>query len=131
MKKLLLPTLLAFGALALNLHAGDAYPDSYHHHHCGCHVTSVNWIQANQNNLEYDNNKVTVIGKIIEKEGDDYIFSDGTGRIELDSDIDLPLGKEIAIHGRIDEAYLHIGPLQIDVDGWNPVWHKGRAHAKN
>ena len=119
MKKLFLTSAVAFCAVTFHLHAGDPATDPWR-------VTSVSWIQENENDLDRDNDKVALIGEITEKHSDHiYFFKDGTGTIELDSDIDLPVGKQIVVRGRIDQAFLHIGPLQVNVDSWRPIGRYG------
>ena len=80
--------------------------------------TTVRWVIQNENDLDKDYKFVALVGKITKKlDSDTYLFTDGTGTIELDSDINLPVGTNIVVRGEIDQAYLHIGPLEI-----------GRAH---
>jgi len=121
MKKLLLFSLLTIGSLACNLHAQGLDPagDKWH-------VTTVSWIKANENDLDRDDETVAVIGRVTEKHSwHVYFFQDGTGTIELDSDIELPVGTPIVVRGRIDQAFLHIGPLQINVDSYRPIGRYG------
>ncbi len=121
MKKLLLSSLAVLGLLTplLRAEALDPASDKWH-------LTSVSWIQAHENDLDRDDTAVAVVGKVTEKHSSHvYFFQDGTGTIELDSDIDLPVGKAIVVRGRIDQAFLHIGPLQINVDSWRPVGRYG------
>ncbi len=116
----MLVALCAFGP-TLRATAGDADPAKNK-----WNVTTVAWIAANENDLDRDNDKVAVIGKVTEKHSDHvYFFKDDTGTIELDSDIDLPVGKLIVVRGRIDQAFLHIGPLQINVDSWRHIGKLG------
>ena len=114
MKKLLLITsiLLSFGGVAV-LNANDS-PDANTYH-----LTTVAWVQGIQNGLDNDNKYVVLEGKVTKQLDDDsYQFSDGTGTIELDSDIKLPVGTKIIVRGEVDQAFLHIGPLEINVQSW-------------
>jgi len=67
---------------------------------------------------------VVLLGKITQKiDGDTYILNDGTGVIELDSDIELPVGKNIVVRGLIDQAWLNFGVsdqgnVEIEVKSW-------------
>ncbi len=82
-------------------------------------VTSIKWIKANEDDLDKDNKFVALVGKVTKQhDSDTYFFTDGTGTIELDSDIKLPVGETIVVRGRIDQAFLHIGPLEVNVDSW-------------
>ncbi|HEY8965112.1 MAG TPA: NirD/YgiW/YdeI family stress tolerance protein [Candidatus Methylacidiphilales bacterium] len=127
MKRLFVSTLLvALCAVAApSAHAGcsgtcsDPGKDKWH-------VTNVAWIKANENDLDRDDDKVALIGKVTKKHSDHvYFFQDETGTIQLDSDIELPVGKTIVIRGRIDQAFLHIGPLEVNVDSWRPIGKYG------
>lgn len=109
-----------FGAINASA-AHDENPDSNK-----WKVTSINWVRQNENDLDKDYKFVALVGKVTQKLDDDtYLFSDGTGTLELDSDIDLPVGKEIVVRGEIDQAFLHIGPLEINVDSWRPASKPG------
>lgn len=78
--------------------------------------TTVQWIVERENDLDLDHKKVCLTGKVTKQiNGDSYQFEDKTASIRLDSDIKLPLGKEIIILGDIDQAFLHIGPLEVNV----------------
>ena len=95
------------------------------------HVTTIAWIKANQNDLDRDDDRVALIGQVTQKHSDHiYFFRDDTGTIELDSDIDLPVGKNIVVRGHIDQAFLHIGPLQVDVKSWRPSDKVGQVLEK-
>ena len=126
MKRLLASSLLvALCAFAptFNVSAGTVDPASNK-----WNLTTVAWIKANENDLDRDNDKVAVIGKITEKHSDHvYFLKDETGVIELDSDIDLPVGKTIVVRGRIDQSFLHVGPLQINVDSWRHIGKLGQV----
>ncbi|SDU23009.1 hypothetical protein SAMN05444156_2739 [Verrucomicrobium sp. GAS474] len=93
------------------------------------HLTTVKWIKANENDLDRDDTKVAIIGKVTAKHNDHvYFFTDEDGgKIQLDSDIDLPVGKTIVIRGRVDQAFLHIGPLEINVDSWRNIGKLGEV----
>jgi uncharacterized protein YdeI (BOF family) len=84
------------------------------------HLTTVSWVIATRNNLDKDDRYVTLIGHVTGRDGDDYLFTDGTGTVRLDSgDFKLPVGPRIVIGGRIDQAWLGIGNLEVDVRRWH------------
>ena len=85
------------------------------------HLTTVSWVQATRNNLDNDDKYVTLIGRVTGRDdGGDYFFTDGTGTVRLDpNDFVLPVGPRIVIGGRIDQAYLGIGHLEVDVRNWH------------
>jgi uncharacterized protein YdeI (BOF family) len=88
------------------------------------HVSSVAWVIARDkdDDIGVDDRYIVLIGKISEKYKDEtYFFNDGTGTIQLDSEARLPVGKDIVVRGRIDQAYLGIGKLEIDVQSWRYV----------
>jgi uncharacterized protein YdeI (BOF family) len=63
---------------------------------------------------------VTLIGHVTGRDGDDYLFTDGTGTVRLDGEkFELPIGPKIVIGGRIDQAYLGFGNLEVDVRNWH------------
>ena len=111
MKKLacLLLALGACGPLS-----ASAAPDPYYH------TTSVAWIVRTRNNIDVDDKYVTIIGHVTRRISDEeYWFTDGTGQVRLDSEnFDLPIGRRIVIGGRIDQAYLGFGHLEVDVRRW-------------
>jgi|GEM_PF-1492438 len=116
---------LAFSTVSVAA-ARDENPDSNK-----WKITTVHWIIAAQNDLDMDNKKVTLIGKVTKKlNGDSFVFDDGTGSIRLDSDIDLPINQSIVIRGEIDQAYLHIGPLEVDVHNYRMTDKTDLAPAK-
>jgi uncharacterized protein YdeI (BOF family) len=84
------------------------------------HLTTVSWVIATRDNLDDDDRYVTLIGRVTGRDGDeDYFFTDGTGRVRLDSSaFELPIGPRIVIGGRVDQAYLGIGHLEVDVRTW-------------
>lgn len=85
-------------------------------------VTSIRWIESVQHDLDADDCYVVLVGKVTEKYKDEtYFFTDGTGKIQLDSDIDLPIGKTIVVRGKIDQAFLSIGKLEVEVSSWRSV----------
>jgi uncharacterized protein YdeI (BOF family) len=114
MKKLacLLMVLGAYSPLS-----APAAPDPYYH------TTSVAWIVRTRNNIGVDDNYVTIIGHVTRRINDEeYWFTDGTGSVRLDSEnFDLPIGRRIVIGGRIDQAYLGFGHLEVDVRRWRYV----------
>ena len=112
-------TLLAFLAVSALLGVSTALspaapPPSYH-------LTTVSWVIATRNNMDKDDRYVTLIGHVTGREGDEtYFFTDGTGTVRLDSeDFKLPIGPKIVVGGRIDQAYLGIGHLEVDVRHWH------------
>ena len=120
MKKSLLRFMVATALLvvaAVSAHA--APPPPYH-------LTTVSWVIATRDNLDEDDKYVTLIGRITGRDdGGDYFFTDGTGTVRLDpGDIDLPIGPRLVIGGRIDQAYLGIGHLEVDVR----QWHYAKRH---
>jgi hypothetical protein len=108
MKKLL-PILLALGSFAPLCASAKPY-----------HVTPVSWIVATRNNISVDDRYVTIIGHVTRRMGDEeYWFTDGTGSVRLDSEnFDLPVGPRLIIGGRIDQAYLGFGHIEVDVRHW-------------
>jgi uncharacterized protein YdeI (BOF family) len=85
------------------------------------HLTTVSWVIATRNNIDKDDRYVTLIGHVTGREGDEtYFFTDGTGTVRLDSEkFELPVGPRIVIGGRIDQAYLGFGHLEVDVRSWH------------
>ena len=85
------------------------------------HLTTVSWVVATKDNLDKDDHYVTLIGRVTGREGDEtFFFTDGTGTVRLDSEkFELPIGPKIVIGGRIDQAYLGIGHLEVDVRSWH------------
>jgi uncharacterized protein YdeI (BOF family) len=88
------------------------------------HLTTVSWVIATRNNIDKDDRYVTLIGNVTGRDGDDYLFTDGTGTVRLDSDdFKLPIGPKIVVGGRIDQAYLGFGHLEVDVRQWHYARH--------
>ncbi len=91
------------------------------------HLTPVSWIVATRNNIDVDDRYVTIIGHVTRRIGsEEYWFTDGTGSVRLDSEnFDLPVNRRIVIGGRIDQAYLGFGHIEVDVRKWHyaPVVH--------
>jgi uncharacterized protein YdeI (BOF family) len=88
------------------------------------HVSSIAWIVARDkdDDIGVDDRYVVLVGKVTEKYKDEtYFFTDSTGTIQLDSEAKLPVGKTIAVRGNIDQAYLGIGKLEVDVTSWRHV----------
>ncbi len=123
---LLMVALLGSFLAAQNLVAGgskasvyDKDPDSNK-----WHLTTVKWIKGTHNALKDDDRFVVLIGKVTKKtNGDSYLLDDDTGIIELDSDLDLPVGKYIVVRGLIDQAWLNMGfskygNVEIEVKSW-------------
>jgi uncharacterized protein YdeI (BOF family) len=116
MKKILL-ALLALSILAgISSTLSHAAPPAPPYH-----LTTVSWVVATRNNIDKDDRYVTLIGRVTKKTGDEtYFFTDGTGMVRLDSeDFELPIGPKIVVGGRIDQAYLGFGHLEVDVRQWH------------
>jgi uncharacterized protein YdeI (BOF family) len=90
------------------------------------HLTTVSWVQETKNDINTDDHYVTLIGRVTKREGEEtYFFTDGTGTVRLDSEkFELPVGPRIVIGGRIDQAYLGFGHLEVDVRNW----HYAKGH---
>ncbi len=118
MKKPLFVCLTALSLLApaAAVKAGDENPNN-----AKDHVSSVAWVIARDkdDDIGVDDRYVVLVGKITEKVKDEtYLFTDGTGTIQLDSEAKLPVGVPIVIRGQIDQAFLGIGKLEVDVTSW-------------
>src|SRR5882762_8939544 len=115
MKKLLSAGLAAFAFLVTPSTATQAAPPPAQAK--AYHLTTVSWILSVKDDINEDDKYVTLIGRVTGREGDEtYFFSDGTGTIRLDSEkFELPVGAKIVIGGRIDQAYLGFGHLEVDV----------------
>ncbi len=85
------------------------------------HLTTVSWIISTRDNMDVDDRYVTLVGRVTKKIADNtYWFTDGTGSVRLDSeDFELPVGPKIVVGGRIDQAYLGFGHLEVDVRQWH------------
>ncbi len=98
---------------------GDADPDSNRDH-----ISTVAWIQEQdrQDNIDADDRYVVLVGKISQKYKDEtYFFNDGTGTIQLDSEARLPVGVPIVVRGKVYQAFMGIGRLEVDVTSWRHV----------
>jgi uncharacterized protein YdeI (BOF family) len=114
MKKTLLAFLTVLALLGVSTTFSPAAPPPAYH------LTTVSWVIATRNNMDKDDRYVTLIGHVTGRDGDDYLFTDGTGRVRLDSsDFVLPIGPKIVVGGRIDQAYLGFGHLEVDVRHWH------------
>jgi uncharacterized protein (TIGR00156 family) len=104
--------LLALSTCGLSVHAAPKDP-LYHR-------TTVGWVVATRDNISMDDRYVTLVGEVTRKiDDDEYWFTDGTGSVRLDSeDFKLPVGSHIVLGGRIDQAYLGFGHLEVDVRSW-------------
>ncbi len=113
MKKSLLRSLFATALLVIPSLSAQAAPPY--------HLTTVSWVLATRDNLDEDDKYVTLIGRVTGRDGGgDYFFNDGTGIVRLDpGDFVLPVGPRIVVGGRIDQAYLGIGHLEVDVRNWH------------
>jgi uncharacterized protein YdeI (BOF family) len=118
MKKTLFAVAVLLGVIAIPAQAEPNRP---------YHMTTVRWVVATRDNLAVDDRYVTLVGHVTRRIGDEeYWFTDGTGSVRLDSEnFDLPVGARIVIGGRIDQAYLGFGHLEVDVRHWHyaPVHH--------
>ena len=85
------------------------------------HLTTVSWVVSTRDDMDVDDRYVTLIGHVTKRIGDEtYWFTDGTGSVRLDSEnFDLPIGPRVVIGGRIDQAYLGFGHLEVDVRHWH------------
>jgi uncharacterized protein YdeI (BOF family) len=115
MKKTLLAFLTVSALLGVSTTFSHAAPPHPYH------LTTVSWVIATRDNMDKDDRYVTLIGHVTGREGDEiYFFTDGTGTVRLDSeDFKLPIGPRIVIGGRIDQAYLGFGHLEVDVRHWH------------
>ena len=121
MKKSFVVCLTALSLLGTGaaIKAADENPN-----HTKDHVSSIAWIEAKDkdDDIGVDDRYVVLIGKVTKKYKDEtYFFTDGTGTIQLDYDKSLPIGKTIAVRGNIDQAYLGIGKLEVEVSSWRYV----------
>jgi uncharacterized protein YdeI (BOF family) len=88
------------------------------------HVSSIRWIvdRDNDDDIGVDDRYVVLVGKVTSKYKDEtYTFDDGTGTIQLDSEERLPVGVPIVVRGHIDQAFLGIGKLEVDIHSWRHV----------
>ncbi|MES2309508.1 MAG: NirD/YgiW/YdeI family stress tolerance protein [Verrucomicrobiota bacterium] len=91
-------------------------------------IASVKWVLSHDS-LKVDGKKVVLVGKITKKQDEDtYFLNDGTGTIELDSDINLPVGQEVVVHGRIDYAFFGERRTQFNVHAWRLASEPGHMH---
>ncbi len=83
-------------------------------------VTPVSWIIDTQHNMDVDDKSVTLVGQVVKRDaGSDWWFSDTTGSVRLDTgDKELPVGRMLIVHGRIDQARFGIGHLEVEVKHW-------------
>ena len=121
MKKLVLAGLIALSLVGTNsvVRAHDENPNNIKDH-----VTSIRWIQARDkdDDIGVDQRWVVLVGKVTKVVKDNvYIFCDGTGSIQLDSDVKLPVGAKIVVRGEIDQAFLGIGTLEVNVESFRHV----------
>jgi len=119
MKKLLFVGLTVLSVTGLATLKADENPNRTKDH-----VSSIAWIQAKDkaDDIGVDDRYVVLVGKVTKQVKDEtYIFTDGTGTIQLDSEIKLPVGKKIAVRGNIDQAFLGIGKLEVEVTSYRLV----------
>ncbi len=83
-------------------------------------ITPVGWIVSTRNNDQVDGKRVVMIGQVTRPDnGSDWWFTDGTGRVRLETDDQmLPVGQTLRIVGRIDQATWGIGVLEVKVKRW-------------
>jgi len=82
-------------------------------------ASTVRRLEDSKNDINKDHVKVSLIGKVVKKlSGDSYLFEDDSGTIHLDSDIQLPLGQVIVIHGYVSHGYHTNKVLDVYVHGW-------------
>jgi uncharacterized protein YdeI (BOF family) len=83
-------------------------------------VTPISWIVDSRHNIDVDDKRVTLVGKVIKRDdGSDWWFSDTTGSVRLDTgDRELPVGRWLVVHGRVDQARFGIGHLEVEVKHW-------------
>jgi uncharacterized protein (TIGR00156 family) len=115
MKQMRIALLAASAWMGLLVTAAPADPEPLYHR------TTVGWVVDTRDNISVDDQYVTLVGHVTRRIGDDeYWFTDGTGSVRLDSeDFDLPIGQRIVLGGRIDQAYLGFGHLEVDVRHWH------------
>jgi uncharacterized protein YdeI (BOF family) len=84
-------------------------------------ITPVSWIVETQHNIDIDDKAVTLVGQVVKRDGgSDWWFSDTSGSVRLDTgDMELPVGKTLVVHGRIDQARFGIGYLEVEVKHWD------------
>ncbi len=72
-------------------------------------VTTVAWIKHHQGDFVVDEVPATLVGKVTHQYGRYiYFFFDGTGKIQLYSEIQLPEGKPIVVKGNVDEDSFNV-----------------------
>jgi uncharacterized protein YdeI (BOF family) len=116
MKKLLLVGLATLSLAGLTALKADENPNKTKDH-----VSSIAWIEAKDkaDDIGVDDRYVVLVGKVTKQiKEETYLFTDGTGTIQLDSEIKLPVGKKIAVRGNIDQAFLGIGKLEVEVSSF-------------
>ena len=115
---------LFVGLTVLSLFGAAAVKADQNPNNTKDHVSSIAWIVARDkdDDIGVDDRYVVLVGKVTEKYKEEtYVFTDGTGTIQLDSEIKLPVGKTIAVRGNIDQAFLGIGKLEVDVTSYRLV----------
>ena len=115
MKKILIVSAVVLSLFGTSIVAVKAAPKGPDEHNW--HITSIAWIESIRNNMDEDDRWVVLCGKVTKKVKDEtYSFNDGTGTIQLDTDgKDLPVGKAIVIRGKVDQEWIGIGKLEVDV----------------
>jgi uncharacterized protein YdeI (BOF family) len=112
-------TILSLLGTSAALRASDENPNNTKDH-----VSSIAWIVARDkdDDIGVDDRWIVLVGKVTSKYKDEtYTFNDGTGTIQLDSEERLPVGKNIVVRGHIDQAFLGIGKLEVNVKSWRFV----------
>jgi hypothetical protein len=114
MKKLVL-TYLAFASLlgaSMTVAPADPTPSR--------HLTTVSWVVQTRNEPAADGRLVTLIGRVTARTGNKYVFTDGTGFVHLSAEgMGLPMGPSLVVAGRIDHAFLGLGPVEVVVKNWH------------
>ena len=90
-------------------------------------ITPISWIVQTQHNIDVDDKAVTLVGKVVKKDGgSDWWFVDATGSVRLDTgDMELPVGPTLIVHGHIDQSRFGVGYLEVEVSHWN---YANKAH---
>lgn len=93
-------------------------------------IATVKWVNSKES-WKTDDKEVVLIGKIVKKQDEDtYLLDDGTGVIELDSDLALPEGKRVVVHGRIDYAFIGERATEFNVRAWRLESQPGKLNYK-
>ena len=111
--RVLIPVVIFMG-MGVFMSISQAEPVNQHYQLC-----SVSQVLSGQDNTRIAHGYVLLVGRIMARVDDDYIFTDGTGRVKLETgDSRLPIGQVIVVGGRIDHPFMGIGQLGIEVEHW-------------